>query len=237
MAEAFLAYIDEAADEQNNLCVFTALLIPMHEWRMVFEELKKLRKELEASDGLYPAGEWHARDFVTRRGYISPKTDPVGKARRAALFKQILRWIAERPSMSVINALNPLRDSGNIQLLDALAALVIGVNRTMPARDAYAILNCDEGRDKDYRNVVRALAEVGKAERIVEDAFFKSSAHSYFIQLADFCGYALLRREAPTPIIQQYGSEQAFALLGPAFVTTELDIQDEEGVIRPGDFA
>ncbi len=237
MSDAFLAYIDEAEDEEKNLCVVTALLVPMHEWRVAFEELKKLRKELETTDYLYPGGEWHARDFVTGRGYISPKENPVGKARRAELFKKILHWIAEMPSMSVVNAFYPYRDGGRIQLLDTFEALAIGVNCTMQARDAYAILICDEGRDKNYRNVVRSLADAGKVERIVEDPFFKSSEHSYFIQLADFCGYALLRREAPTPIIQRYGSDQAFALLRPALVTAEIDVPDMDGLIRPGDFA
>ena len=138
--------------------------------------------------------------------------------------------------MSVINALFPLRGAGGqIQLLDTLEALVIGINRTMQARDAYAILICDEGDDREYRNVVRALGETDRSERVVEDAFFKGSEHSYFIQLTDFCGYALLRREAPTPIIRQYGSDQAFALIGAALVTTELSINDTDGIIRPGD--
>lgn len=174
---------------------------------------------------------------MTGRGYISLRENPVGKARRAELFKKILHWIAEMPGMSVVNALYPYRDGGRIQLFDTFAALAIGINRTMQARDAYVILICDEGRDKSYRNVVRALAEAGKVERIVEDAFFKSSEHSYFIQLADFCGYALLRREAPTPIIQLYGTAQAFALLRQALVTAEIDVPDKDGIIRPGSFA
>lgn len=236
MADTYLAYIDEAVDPDRELCVFTALLIPVHEWHMVFGEIKQLRKDLETSDHLYPSGEWHARDFVTGRGYISPKTHPVGKARRAELFKRILRWIAEMPNISVVNALYPLRDGEQIQLLATFEALVIGINRTMQARDAFAMIVSDEGRDKDYRNVVRALAEGGKTERIVEDAFFKRSEQSYFVQLADFCGYALLRREAPTPIIRQYGSDKAFELLGQALVTAELDIADREGIIRPGAF-
>ncbi len=237
MADTYLAYIDEAEDQEKNVTVVTALLIPVHEWRIAFEELKKLRKELETTDYLYPGGEWHARDFVTGRGYISPREHPVGKGRRAELFKKIMHWIAEMPCISVVNALYPYRDDGELQLLDALGSLAIGINRTMQARDAYAILICDEGHDKSYRNVVRTLAEEGKVERIVEDAFFKASEHSYFIQLADLCGYALLRREEPTPVILNYGSEQAFAMLGQALVTAELDIADKEGIIRPGDFA
>lgn len=235
MADTYLAYIDEATDPENYLCIFSTLLIPVHEWHMTFTELKRLRKELERSDQLYTGGEWHARDFVTGRGYISPKGHPVGKARRAELFKTILHWIAETPTISVINALYPLRDSaGQIQLLDTFTGLILGINRTMQARNGFALAICDAGHEKDYRNVVRVLGETGRIDRIVEDTFFKSSGHSYFIQLADFCGYALLRREAPTPVIRQYGADTAFNLLEESLVKTELGINDPEGIIRPG---
>lgn len=56
-------------------------------------------------------------------------------------------------------------------------------------------------------------------------------------QLAAFCGYALLRREAATPIIQLYGTDQAFALLGQALVTAEIDVPDKDKTIRPGNLA
>ncbi len=32
MTDAFLAYIDEAEDEEKNFCVLTVLLLPIHEF-------------------------------------------------------------------------------------------------------------------------------------------------------------------------------------------------------------
>lgn len=42
-------------------------------------------------------------------------------------------------------------------------------------------------------------------ELILEDPVFKVSQRSYFIQLADFCAYALLRRERPLASKTKYG--------------------------------
>jgi hypothetical protein len=68
--------------------------------------------------------------------------------------------------------------------------------------------------------------------RIIEDPFFKDSEQSYFIQLADFCAYALLRRERPVPSKSRYGLDKAFDLLKPILVT-EATRKDPDGIIRP----
>ena len=64
---------------------------------------------------------------------------------------------------------------------------------------------------------------MGAIDRILEDPFFKQSDQSYFIQLSDFCAYALLRQERPVESKTRYGLDQAFNLLEPI----------SEGIIRP----
>ena len=46
-------------------------------------------------------------------------------------------------------------------------------------------------------------------DRILEDPFFKQSDQSYFIQLSDFCAYALLRQEHPIESKTKYGIKKA----------------------------
>ena len=65
--------------------------------------------------------------------------------------------------------------------------------------------------------------ENGAIDRVLEDPFFKKSDQSYFIQLSDFCAYALLRQERPIASKTKYGLDQAFNLLESI----------SEGVIRP----
>ncbi|WP_456332469.1 DUF3800 domain-containing protein [Fervidibacter sacchari] len=60
----------------------------------------------------------------------------------------------------------------------------------------------------------------------------KDSRQSYFIQLVDFCAYALLRRERPIPSKTKYGLDKAFNLLSPILVR-EANKDDPDGIIRP----
>ena len=50
---------------------------------------------------------------------------------------------------------------------------------------------------------------------ILEDVFYKDSRKSYFIQLADFRAYALLRNKIPLPSKTKYGIDSAFNILAP----------------------
>ncbi len=47
-------------------------------------------------------------------------------------------------------------------------------------------------------------------DNILEDIMFRDSAKSYFIQLVDFCAYALFRSEHPLVSKTKYGLDQAF---------------------------
>ena len=69
-------------------------------------------------------------------------------------------------------------------------------------------------------------------DRVLEDPFFRVSDQSLFIQLVDFCAYALLRREKPTPRTLKYGLQTAFNELASRLVL-EASTKDPEGIIRP----
>jgi hypothetical protein len=59
---------------------------------------------------------------------------------------------------------------------------------------------------------------------------FRPSDESWFIQLADFCAYAILCHEQPIPNRQKYGLHQSFEILEPILVR-ECAPQDPRGVI------
>ena len=52
-------------------------------------------------------------------------------------------------------------------------------------------------------------------EQIIEDPIFKDSKTSYFIQLVDFCAYALLRSERPIASRSALGYDTMYELLRP----------------------
>ena len=53
-----LIYIDDSRDEE--VCVFSVLIIPAGQWRACFEQLRTFRRSLKDSDGIFIRKELHA---------------------------------------------------------------------------------------------------------------------------------------------------------------------------------
>ena len=236
-----LVYIDDSHDEAIG--VFSALVIPIHAWQEVFQQIRSFRKYLKTNDGIYIHTELHAWKFVSGRGHIADCV--VTKWRRCEIFKQSLQLLANTNGIRLFNAVFPTScdERGFERLLNR-------INRTMQAWDSHAILISDEGKEAAYTRLARKMhvynpipSQYGTwqgtkntcknipIERIIEDPFFKDSQQSYLIQMADFCAYSLLRREKPLPSKTKYGLDEAFNLLKPILVT-EASTRDPEGIIR-----
>jgi hypothetical protein len=237
-----LIYIDDSRDEQ--LCVFSALCIPALQWRESFDAVRQFRRDLKKQYGIYVYTELHAWKFVSGRGNVS--TQIVTKWDRCQIFKQALNRVANLPGARLFNACFPHKQ-------DELAfeRLLNRVERTLKSWDSLAILISDKGKEAAYIRLARrmqrynpipsaygAWLDTGQSykniplTRIIEDPFFKDSSQSYFIQMVDFCAYALLRRERPLQSKTRYGLDKAFDCLKPILVT-EATRKDPDGIIRP----
>ena len=116
---------------------------------------------------------------------------------------------------------------------------------------ARAFIIADEGREAEITAATRRMhvfnpipSQYGEwtpgqrtqnipIARIIEDPVFKSSARSYFLQLADFVVFALLKKEvAPTPLIKRYGINRMFvdALAGVCY--KKASPRDPHGIVR-----
>lgn len=198
-----LVYIDDSQEHPVN--TFSAIAISHDKWREVFKSVRDWRHNLKETDGIYVTKELHAWKFVSGRGRISSRI--VTKRRRCQIFVETLKLLSEQKGVHVFNTCN------NNQAW-AFERLLNRINRTMLAWQSYAMLICDEGKESEYTRLVRKMGvfnpipsrygvwqDTGRAtrnipiDRIIEDPFFKNSERSYFIQLADFCAYALLRKE------------------------------------------
>ncbi len=211
-----LIYIDDSGDEA--LCVFSALTIRADKWNSCLEKIKHFRQELQMSDGISIYKEFHAWKFVSGRGKIADGV--VTKSRRCQVLKQTLQMVTTLPETRLFSVVFPSKMSDF-----AYEALLRDINCSLNKWNSHAILICDEGKDAIYTKLVRRLQtlEKGAIDRIIEDPFFKQSDQSYFIQLSDFCAYALLRQERPIASKTKYGLDQTFNLLEPI----------SEGIIRP----
>jgi hypothetical protein len=234
-------YIDDSRDEE--LCCFSALVIPAQEWRACFERVREFRRELKRSDGIFVYKELHAWKFVSGRGRVSDRT--VTKHRRSEIFRETLALTASLPGVRLLNAAFAANDDER-----AFEFLANRVNRAAQDWGSQALLICDEGKEATYTRLIRRMGVFNPipsmlgawpegtstrnipVARILEDPVFKPSQKSYFIQLVDFCAYALLRRERPIPSRTRYGIDQGFSLLGP-LLHRQATQYDAEGILRP----
>jgi hypothetical protein len=215
-------YIDDSGDETTR--AYSALAIADVDWKDVLTSIKQYRRALKAGFGIFVTAELHATDFVAGRGRISTRT--VTKAARCELFRDTLRMVAGLRGIRLFNAIAP---KGQERLI--FERLMNRINTNMAKSGSNAIIIHDEG--KDYTHLVRRLCVYNPIQsmfgqwpggspyknipldHILEDIVFRKSENSYFIQLADFCAFALFRNEHPWPAKRKYKLETAFEELHP----------------------
>lgn len=236
----YLVYIDDSYS--TGFYCFSAVAVHSDYWKQIFREIRRWRKQLKSSDGLYVYKELHATDLVAGRGRISSKI--VGKYRRCQIYREGLSLLAAQRGVRIFNAC-----SSHSQL-EAFERLLNRINVTMEkTARSHSILLCDEGAEGTYTRLARKMAvhnyipsKYGRwpdgsysknlpTNHILEDPIFKKSSKSYFVQLADFCAYAILQKERPHPARKRYGLHLAWRLIRPRFVLMA-HRKDPDGIIR-----
>lgn len=213
-----ICYIDDSGDP--SVRAFSLVAVPVDQWHSCFQHVKQYRQDMKRLFGVYVTKELHATEFVGGRGRIAPHY--VSKEKRCEIYDRCLTRITKLPNISLFNAISSKKDEFTL-----FERLLNRVNRTMKEWDSQAILISDEG--KDYNRLVRRMGVynpipsqfVGGAtrnvvlDRIVDEILYKRSQDSHFIQIADFCAYALLRSEVHLPSKNAYGLHESFNRLEP----------------------
>lgn len=238
--EMHLVYMDESGDEKWR--TFAALTVPEQEWHATLAMIRDFRCKLHKTDGINVKAEFHACDFVKGRGDLGGL---VSKWRRAQIFNETLTLITQLPGVRVFTASDQKSYSDWL-----LERLLNRLNVAMTRWDSRALFMPDDGHD-EYRSSFRRLSTYNyipsrygtwdttklqrakniPLDRFIEDAMFKQSDSSYFIQLCDFVAYALLQKERPRDIAVARGLNESFAILRPV-CQTEANPKDTFGTIR-----
>ncbi len=236
-----LAYIDDSRD--SAISCFTAIVIRADDWMRIQDEVIGFRRHLKNTDGIHVTVELHASNFLAGRGHLGAV---IPEARRAAIFNEVMDFIATREPINVLGACAPraLEDRLFERLVERLN---VYASKQQPA--SHLMIISDEG--KDYTGLVRKMrrfnyipskygswsnGEPSKnlpISRIVEDIVFRDSKKSSFIQMADFCAFALLRSESLTTRMSRIGIDRSFDRLRPVLVTKAFSKDPRKlGIIR-----
>ena len=201
----YLIYVDESYD--NTHFAYSALFIDAFNWNLYFSQLLDWRKTWFEKHQIPPDYELHATDFVGGRGKYPQNRDRVY---RASLFHEAIGYIEKMKGVWVINAIT----ADKKKHLELFERVLNRINRTLGAKNFIGVLICDEGNENKLISIVRRMqkknmvpscASLGYEPRdiplkyVIEDPLFKTSQSSYFIQLADFLAFSLLRNEKPLP--------------------------------------
>jgi len=231
-------YIDDSGDDA--IACFSALIIPADQWRSLLDHLLSARQQMNESDGIYMKAEMHATDWNGGKGRIA--RHPVPKARRAQLFDFFLSSVASLPSAQLINAAVPKAEKDR-----AFEWLLMRIQNNMRIAGSRCVIFCDEGKSYDairrrmgvFNYIPSKYGEWDEggtsknipADRLLEDLVYRKSERSIFVQAADACAYALLRRERPLPSKTALGLDQSFYILERIMVKQAFG-KDEYGIIR-----
>lgn len=223
-----LFYIDGSAD--HHYYTFSAIGVPETTWRDVYERTKAFRHKLRSRRGVAISKELHATKFLSGRGRPSDNRH-LSRQSRVAVFNASLRLVASCAPLGV-----KVLNAAMSDQYRAFDRLVNRINNCMRTERSMALLICDEGNEGDFTKLYRRMAVFnaipskygawadGKSwaniplDRVLTDPYFARSHHSNFIQLADFCAFALLRMDKPTATATQWGLDKSFRWLEPVCV-------------------
>lgn len=231
-------YIDDSGD--GTISCFSALIIPADQWRESLLHMIGVRRMMRDSDGVRIQKELHSTDWNGGKGDLA--RHPISKERRAQLFDFFLSGVALLPGAQIINAAVPYGEQDR-----AFEYLLVRIQNNMRKAGSQAVIFCDEG--KSYDHIRRKLgvfnfipskydawsdgiqAKNIPTDRILEDIVYRDSAKSIFVQAADACAYALLRRECPIASKTKFGLDKSFHILERILVKAAYS-KDPMGIIR-----
>ncbi len=232
--------------------VLSGLVLHESRWLPYMDQLIAFRKRLRNAPGLLLKHEIHAAHFISSPG-------PAAYLKRDVRLS-ILRFFAnELSGMTDFRTINVVVDkvgkAPDYDVFDnAWRALIQRFSNTMSYQNFpgsanprdWGMLLPDQTNTKKLTNLVRRLRrfnpvpnqpQYGGGYRnlpilnLIEDPFFKDSAHSYFTQAADLVAYLLYQELDPNGYIRRKGARHYFNRLRPIFCL-HAATGDQRGIVR-----
>ncbi|MCH9845480.1 MAG: DUF3800 domain-containing protein [Alphaproteobacteria bacterium] len=236
----YFIYIDESYDKTHY--AYSAIFIDAFQWNNYFDKILQWRKEWYEEYGIPMDFELHATDFIGGRGEYPSNRN---KTYRATLFHEAIQTIEKINDLKVINAITDNKKD-SFKLFEYM---LTRINTTLHKKNALGVLICDEGNENRLTAIVRRMKKENRVppdyyhrqkgepmrdlplDSIIEDPLFKTSKSSYFVQIADFVAFSLLRNECPLPQTHKL-VQTAFEQLDKSLLKVFRKDPKKKGIIR-----
>jgi hypothetical protein len=252
----FLMYVDESGDigmvdSPTRYFVLTGLVVHELRWQTYLEQLIDFRRRMRQQFGLRLREELHASTLITRSG----KLVRIRRNDRLAIIRHFADELADMADLNIINVV--VDKQGKPVNYDAFTnawrVLIQRFENTISRRNLPGPANPDERGmifpdhtdDKKLNLLFRQMRRYnpvphqpgfGRGYRnlaltnLIEDASFRDSEFSYFIQATALAAFLLYQRVAPSAYMRTKGGRNYFKRLDPILCKVASSV-DPDGII------
>lgn len=246
-----LAYVDETGDTgdpalrgSSNCYGLGCVLIETDAWSDTFAAVLNLRRNLRARYGIGIRKELKANYLIRGNAHLRPLN--LSPNDRHVIYRSHFRTLHQLAEPHGVRAFGVVIDkqssawTSSQDIFDrAWITLLQRLERTSTKRQTELLIVHDEGEDKRVMQAVRKARQhlpaglhwgpgyvVNPAKFFIEDAVPRSSANSYFIQMADLVAYAAWRtHQAPGPGAAAVCPQTTWKLLGASIHTVVTSVK------------
>jgi hypothetical protein len=252
----YLMYVDESGDvgmvnSPTRYFVLVGLVLHELRWQQTRDELVGFRQDLKQRFGLRLREEIHASHMINRPGSLSR----IQKHHRLEILRRHADKLASMPDLSLVCVVVDKQGKpSNYNVFEqAWQTLIQRFENTLSHRnfagpknaDDRGMLFPDHTDDKKLNGLLRRMRVynpipnqqwVGSGYRnlvlrsVIEDANFRDSAHSYFVQAVDVSAYLLYQHLAPSNYIRKKSGQNYFGRLDP--IVCKVVTRQQGGIVR-----
>ena len=251
----YMMYVDESGDVGLNgsptrYFVLTGVVIHELRWKQTQEELLQFRRDLKLKFGLRLRDEIHASPLISRPGDLAR----IPKQHRLEILRRYADKLASMPHVSLINVVvdKEAKAQGTDVFELAWKALIQRFENTIAHQnfpgpknsDDMGLLFPDMSDAKKLNGLLRKMRAHNPVpnamtngyrnllvRHVIEDANFRDSAHSYFIQSVDVAAYLLYQQLSPSAYMKKKSGHNYFGRM-TSILCKAATPRDAQGIVR-----
>lgn len=255
----YLMYTDEAGDPGhftgNNIPIFLLNGLVVHEtkWRAFLEFMVAYRRRMKRLFRFKMRDEMHVAKMI--RGDGEYKLIPMPD--RVTMLRIFAHELASQSYMNILSVIidkSKHKDPTYSIFENAWRALIQRFENTAQHRNFnprqptidHGIVVPDDTSTKQLRTLVRKMRRFNNIPsqpqyqttyrnlplvNVIEDAFFRESRDSLFVQAADAVTYMLYQQEVPNSSSRRHGVRNFFKVLDPVLCKVAC-VGDPQGIVR-----
>lgn len=252
----YLMYVDESGDvglvnSPTRYFVLVGLVLHELRWQQTREETITFRRDLKQQFGLRLREEVHASEMISHPGSLAR----IPKHQRLEIVRRHADKLASMPDLSLVCVVvDKQGKAADYNVFErAWETLIQRFENTLAHRnfsgpnnaDDRGMLFPDHTDDKKLNALLRRMRVYNPVPNqpafgggyrnltlrsVIEDANFRDSAHSYFVQAVDVCAYLLYQHLTPSSYMRRKSGQNYFRRLDP--IICKVVTRQPDGVVR-----